>query len=147
MFISLCLLGMIFQFFLRRILRKGREMYFKIMSDGICLTEDSQVTLLSRAINHIPISFLAFVNICRFIPRCAQCRQGHTHKASEFSLPSVSLVGLGINFQAAAPVTSLGCLHIPRIPANCQISALRSLSQACEHLTNAAYTGTKCSVN
>ena len=69
------------------------------------------------------------------------------HKASDFSLPSVSLVGLGINFQAAAPVTSLGCLHIPSIPANCQISALRSLSQACEHLTNAAYTGTKRSVN
>lgn len=122
-------------------------MYFEIMSEGVCLTEDSQVTLLSRVGDHIPISFLAFVNICRFIPRCAPCRQGHTHKASEFSLPSVSLVGLGINFQAAAPVTSLGCLHSPRIPANCQMSALRSLSQACEHLTNAAYTGTKRSVN
>ena len=147
MFISLCLLGMVSLALLQAESKQMGEMYTGITAEGVCLTEESQATLLSRADNHFPISFLAFVNICCFIPRCAHCRQGHTHKASHFGLLFVSPVGLGINFQAAAPVTSLGCLHTPSIPANWQISALRSPSQACEHPTAAAYTDTKRSVN
>ena len=85
------------------------------------------MTLLSEADSHILISSLAFVGICIFIPTWAQCRQGRVHRASDFSLLSDSLISLDVDFHVAAPVTSLGCLHIPSISANCQLSAIRYL--------------------